>query len=171
MEVNKNDIEYFVNQKSRLSLIEMTKFIEEIDLHLIDPIKTRDYFISYIDLAKKYYEEAYVIFSLYQDTKIVGLSAIYANPNSYKYAYESFIGVLESFSNNGIGSQLMNREILLCRELGMKGIMTNCNPENRLKIKLNIKLGFHEINDDDQINTFNKMNSRWIGKKYFIYDL
>jgi len=161
------NLHYFENKYVNLSIDELSSFLEEMDTILIDPIGSRSYFSSYRDLAKKFLDTGHIIVCKDCKSKIVGLAVFYADSAEFELAYETYIGVLRGYHRKGIARELLRREIDLSRKLGMKGIMTNCNKDNQPKINLNIKLGFQEIVDQNEIDYFLKINPKWAGKTFF----
>lgn len=102
---------------------------------------------------------------------LVGCAVIYADPERYAYAYETFIGIHRDFEKQGIGRKLTNLEFEVCRNIGMKTIMTNCHANNLIKRKLNVKSGYSEVTNKQKITEYVSLNPKWAGKIFFIKDL
>ena len=102
---------------------------------------------------------------------LAGCAVIYADPERFSQAFETYIGIRQSFEGQGIGHKLTNMEFELCRQTGMKKIMTNCHPDNFRKIKLNLLNGYSVVTDQHQIQDYLVLNPKWAGKAFFIKDI
>jgi len=165
----KNNLIYFLNEKKKITVTEISNFLKIMDQVLLDPISQRSYFSNYKSLASKFYKNGNLIFCKTKDNQLVGLSILYGDSKKYIYAYETYIGVLKNFNGRGIATELMKMELELAKSLGMKGIMTNCHKNNKIKMNLNIKMGFLKITDQKEIQFFLSMNYKWKEKVFFKY--
>ena len=163
-------LKYFVNDTKNININAITSFLKDMDSLFIEPLQTRNYFDTFESLSEKFYLRGKLIYCKNENNKLIGLAIIYANNLLFKYAYETYIAVLNEYAGIGIASELMKIEISLSKSLGMGGLMTNCHKDNIVKINLNKKLGFTEILDQEEILKFQKMNSKWNGKVFFKID-
>jgi GNAT superfamily N-acetyltransferase len=154
-----------------ISEIELADLIADVDERLIDPIKDRPYFSGYNTLAKQFIERENVLFARHVTGVLAGCAVIYADPELFSQAFETYIGIRKSFEGQGIGYKLTNMEFELCRQKGMKKIMTNCHPDNIRKIKLNLQNGYSVVTDQHQIQDYLAFNPKWAGKAFFIREI
>ncbi len=159
-------VKYYIQEKDKLKVAELANFIQKMDEYFIEPIYKRDHFISYNYLAINFLNNAKIIYCTYND-KLIGLVIFYADNLKYAFAFETYIGVLKEFNGLGIATELTKREMTLCSEIGMIGLMTNCNKENIKKKYFNKKMGFTEIVDKEEIDIFLKMNPKWAEKSFY----
>lgn len=161
------DLNFFYNELKPLDIEELSLLIEKIDKILINPIKYRDYFVSFNEIAEKFLNHGNIIYCRDKIGNLIGLVVFYADRKNYELAYETYIGVLKKYQGYGIAKELMKREIEKCKQLGMKGLLTSSHKDNYKKIKLNIKIGFSKITDKNEINQLLERSSKWSGSVFF----
>lgn len=153
---------------SALDVNELIEFISEVDERALDPIKSRSYFVGYEELVNRFMRIGELLFAKDALGNLAGCAVIYANPEHYDHAYETYIGVSESFKRQGIGRMLTELEFIVCREIGMKGILTTCHPQNLSKKNLNESCGYLEIRDKKKIASLVAENPKWLGRAIFM---
>lgn len=78
--------------------------------------------------ALKIYQNA-IVFGAEEDSEIVGVAAVYANDETGKQAYLTYIALLESYRKKGIGKKLLELAENTAYSNGMKRV--------KLEVKVN----------------------------------
>ena len=168
-EPNSNSLQFFSKHESGLSEGELSGLLEALDHSFLDRIRDRPYFTSYKALSEKFLDKGRIYYCRDGDL-LVGAAVYYADADQFEYAFESYIGVLATHQSAGIGGKLMVLELAECRDLGMKGLITNSHNSNHRKRNLNQKLGFREISDPEERSALENSNAKWEGKAFYKID-
>lgn len=148
----------------------LSALLAEVDTSLPEPLRERSYFSSFNDIAATFLREGLIVYAANTAQRLVGVAVVYADPNRYFRAYETYIGVLSSHRRRGIGKVLSLMAIDLCRAAGVRGVMTNCDPRNDAKIAMNQTLGYERVKEAEEIKRLEQLNPKWVGKAFFVKD-
>ena len=133
----------------------MTPTLKHVQQHLIE---CSDTFVpnlsSYVNIneySKKIFEQA-VLFTKFDDDKLVGLVAAYDNPTE-KFGWITNVSVDPNYSKKGIASELLNRCYKYFETKKYFNIFLEVFSDNEKAIKLYTKQGFinHKIKDNKMI--------------------
>jgi ribosomal protein S18 acetylase RimI-like enzyme len=119
----------------------LLEFIIKVDAFFEPPLSKRVNLESY---AKKLCQEANLIVCI-EHSKIQGACAYYCTPDKYEYAFLSFISTLQK----GLGSRLVEKMILSCKEYGVKGIETQTWETNSRSLNMFLRYNFQEVEKVD----------------------
>ena len=97
-------------------------------------------------LAEKFINKGHVIMA-FDGTHPIGLIAFYANDTVNKTAYASVIGIIKNYQHQGIGKELLNKCISICKEKGMTSCFLHTHKTNFPAISMYERLGFVANND------------------------
>lgn len=146
----------------------LANLLAQVDASLPEPLQERSYFSSFDEIAAKFLRDGLIVYAADNGQKLVGVAVVYADPNRYFRAYETYIAVLSSHRRQGIGKVLSLMEVDVCRAAGVRGIMTNCDPRNDAKIAMNKTLGYARVGEAEEVKRLEQMNPKWAGKAFFV---
>lgn len=123
--------EYVAEQK-------IYNFIKKSDKDFPERLSDR---VDLKEYSNKLFDSAVIITQI-NDDEIVGMFAGYANDESKKQAYVTFVSVDKEYRGHGIGQKLLSEFIIICKRKGFSKIMLHTSLENKNAISLYEKNGF-----------------------------
>jgi ribosomal protein S18 acetylase RimI-like enzyme len=133
----------------------MTPTLKHIQRHLITCsdtfVPSLDSYVNIDDYSKKIFEQA-VLFTKFDDDKLVGLVAAYDNPTE-KFGWITNVSVDPNYFKKGIASELLNRCYKYFETKKYFNIFLEVFSDNEKAIKLYTKQGFtnHKIKNNKMI--------------------
>jgi ribosomal protein S18 acetylase RimI-like enzyme len=114
-------------------------------------VPSLDSYVNIDDYSKKIFEQA-VLFTKFDDDKLVGLVAAYDNPTE-KFGWITNVSVDPNYSKKGIASELLNRCYKYFETKKYFNIFLEVFSDNEKAIKLYTKQGFtnHKIKNNKMI--------------------
>lgn len=95
-----------------------------------------------LKMADKFFKNGKV-FIIKKNNTITAFSAFYANDILTKIAYISFFAVKKEYSNQGVGTFMMNKVCELSKQYGMEKIKLEVHENNYIAINFYKKNGFN----------------------------
>lgn len=123
-----------IKDKSRIETI-LEIFKEELPI-----LQTSYEYRKYMSV--KFYDNG-TVFTIENNGNLIAFSAFYANDILTKIAYISFFAVKKEYSNQGVGTFLMNKVCELSKQSGMEIIKLEVHENNYPAINFYTKNGFN----------------------------
>lgn len=77
---------------------DIVKIVRSLDDEFLPPLRERPYFVSYEEYVARILDKGIVIFAKdRKDGNVLGFTAFYANPEEYRDAYWSYLGILREY--------------------------------------------------------------------------
>ena len=154
---------------SRYDLIpeeEIANLVKDLDHDFHYPIKKRPDFISYLTLARNFLAKGFILFCKKENT-LVAITVVYADPKNFKYAYIPYTGIRKPHRGKGIIQSLFDKRKKICKEIGMKGLMSSCSINNVKMISVLEAAGYKRIINEDEIKKLKEWNPKDNWEKAF----
>lgn len=138
-----------VCDKTRLTKKQLVDFLFRIDQDFPIPLSDK---VDIVEYAGKLMEKADLVARI-EENSIRGLVAGYTKNIIDNSAYITLVGVQDKFRGQGIGKQLVNAFIELCRQKKIQSINLYTHQTNASAIKMYEALGFeiYEMKNEARI--------------------
>ncbi len=93
-------------------------------------------------MSVKFFDNG-TVFTIENNGNLIAFSAFYANDILTKIAYISFFAVKKEYSNQGVGTFMMNKVCELSKQYGMEKIKLEVHENNYIAINFYKKNGFN----------------------------
>jgi len=103
-------------------------------------------------------------FELWDDEKLIGFLACYANNLKTKEAFITMISVLPEARGRGIATKLLGNAREHCKNEGFKALYLEVRVDNMGALRLYHRLGYLEQKREDKVAVMKLELSNWAGK-------
>lgn len=86
----------------------------------------------------------------WDNDKLIGIAAFYANNQQTHEAFITMIGVSSDYNGQGIAKKLLERVVNHCKEIEFNRLLLEVRKDNKAAIGLYEKFGFSLFKEDDK---------------------